>query len=352
MGKHSGDADLNFFELKNAKVHVYTAQPTWTAADEGRLIYVTSAEPDPAKRGFFRGTSSAWVAMGAGGSGGVDVEENGTSIVVGATPLDFQTDEADGRAFAKVIDDGGAADIEIDKQINHDDLAGSVGPVPTGFVFDATVYRACEVIYTIEKETGELETGHIMILHDGSNAGVVVTRIDTSAAAFGGGAAGVVFSADIDGNDCRLLYTETNGDKFNFQAKPRPIRINTPPAPQTVTVAFASASSFFDASVVASHNINVEITTSDGLALAAPVSVDVRDLLTGSGTPGVDYNMATPQTLNWSAGEANGTAKSAVIDVLGNNSDETVDLDLDNASGATEGAQNTHTVNLISAGAS
>ncbi len=347
MGKHSGDSDLGFFELKNAKIHEYDAQPIWTANDEARLIYVNVNEPTPAKRGYFRGSSSQWDNFGSGGSAGVDIEENGVVTVAAATPLDFQTDVAGGKPFADIVVDGSGADIEIDKQINYDGLAGSVGPVPTGFTFDNTVYRACELIYTLEKDTGELEAGHIMMLHDGSVAGVVVTRRGSEVLPFTQGHPAVQFSADISGNDCRLLYTETNGNPFNIQVKPRPIRINTPPAPQTVTVQFSVASSSFPGDTGGAQNIGVSIITSDGNPLAGAVTVDVADLLTGSAINPTDYTMTTPQTLNWIGGDADGTVKNAVLTVAGvNGPTGTVDLELDNESGASQGVQNTHLVTI------
>lgn len=278
---------------------------------------------------------------------GVDTLENSTPILANAEDLDFLSDVAGGKPFVDLTNNSPTAEIEVDKQINYDGLSGGASGQPTGFTFDRTIYRACEVIYTIEKTGGELETGHIMILHDDSVAGVVVTRRGTELAPFAQGDPGVTFSADVSGNDCRLLYDEVNGDDFNLQVKPRPIRLN---APQTVTVEFVNATSFFDHSVDSGNqDIGVQITTSDGQPLVAPVSVDVRDLLTGTApTPGA-YTFSTPQTLNWSGGEANGTVKNAVINIVAFGGTGTVDLDLDNASGATEGAPNAHEVTIVGA---
>ena len=120
-------------------------------------------------------------------------------------------------------------------------------------------------------------------------------------------------------------------------------------ATQTVTVQYTAPSQNLDGSIPFSYNVAVSIITSDGNPLVAPVSVDVRDLLTGTAVNPTDYTMTTPQTLNWSASEADGTVKNATINVAGANSPgvRTVNLDLNNASGATEGAQNTKVINII-----
>lgn len=125
--------------------------------------------------------------------------------------------------------------------------------------------------------------------------------------------------------------------------------INANVAPQTVTVQFTAGNFNFDNTFqTGDQNIGVSIITSDGNPLVAPVSVDVRDLLTGSAGGGT-YSMTTPQTLNWSASEADGTVKNAVINVVAFGPDGTVDIDLDNASGASEGVQNTALVGIFGA---
>jgi len=352
MGKHSGDDDLNFFELKNAKVHIYTAQPTWVAADEGRLIYVTVAEPDPAKRGFFKGTDSGWVNMATGGIGGVDVEENDALIVAGATPLDFVSDIAGGKEFAEVIDDGvGGVEIEVDKQIDYLELAGSVGPVPTGFTFDAETYRACEVIYAIEKYDGKLETGHIMMMHDNVVAGVVVTRRGSELLPFTEGNPAVVFSADIDTGPnpdvCRLLYTETDGQKFHLGVKPRPIRPN-----QIVNVEFVLSASLIVDDVPSTHQVDIRINTSDGNPVGAPGGAggQATDVGTGSAGAGIDYTFAI-QNPNWLQGALDGDIISVDVVILGTDVDATIDLGLAAIFGCRLGPTTTHIVTLQSAGA-
>ena len=116
---------------------------------------------------------------------------------------------------------------------------------------------------------------------------------------------------------------------------------------QTVTVQFTGATTETPGDVAQTVNIPVSILTSNGGTLEVGVSVDVRDLLTGSAGNPADYTMTTPQTLTWASGEADGATKNAVLNTSGaNNPDGTVDLDLDNALGATEGAQNTHEVTI------
>ena len=130
------------------------------------------------------------------------------------------------------------------------------------------------------------------------------------------------------------------------------LTIDPPAPPQTVTVEFVAANFNFAGDTPGAQSIGVTIITSDGQPLVNPVQVDVRDLLTGSASTPGDYTMATPQTLNWAASDPDGTIQSAVITIAGvNGPTETVDLDLDNVVGATEGAQNTATVFIINIGA-
>lgn len=278
------------------------------------------------------------------GSGAVDVEENDVLVVSAANPLDFVSDIAGGKPFAEVIDDGGGGvEIEVDKQIDYGPLAGGVGPVPTGFTFDATIYVACEVIYYLLKVTGELESGHIMMVHDGTNAGVVVVKRDSTVLPFTQGDPAVQFSADVNAGDCRLLYTETNGDELYLSVKPRPIR-----PPQIITIEFESAGSSVLAAVPTDWTWNIVISTSDGLPTRQQASVDVVDLLTGS-ADGLDYTMATPQNLVFPPGTVDGSTFSAGLSVLGNNENDDVDTGLQNVVGAILGAQTTHRITLLGA---
>jgi hypothetical protein len=120
---------------------------------------------------------------------------------------------------------------------------------------------------------------------------------------------------------------------------------------QTVTVQFTAPQTFTPGDIAQPVNVGVSIITSDAQPLVNPVSVDVRDLLTGSANNPVDYTMVTPQTLNWAPADPSGTVKNAVLNTTGVNTggDPTVDLDLDGAVVAAEGAQNTHQVVLVTA---
>jgi hypothetical protein len=122
-----------------------------------------------------------------------------------------------------------------------------------------------------------------------------------------------------------------------------------PVPPQTVTVQFIGASTAVSGDTPTLVNIGVSIITSDLLPLVAPVSVDVRDLLTGTAATPLDYTMVTPQTLNWLAAAPSGQVQNATLNTTGVNTggDPTVNLDLDAAVGATEGVQNIHQVTLI-----
>lgn len=131
-----------------------------------------------------------------------------------------------------------------------------------------------------------------------------------------------------------------------------PFELN--PVVQTVTVQFVSAASSAGGDLPSAQPLSVSIITSDGNPLVAPVSVDVRDTFLGTAGSGLDYTMATPQTLNWNIGDADGTVKDATVNVLGANSpDCTVNADLDPGSpaGATLGGQTTHTFTIINIGA-
>jgi hypothetical protein len=292
---------------------------------------------------------ATWQNVGGSGGGGVSVEENSVSVLVGAKPLDFLTDIAGGKPFADLVVDGNGVDIQIDKQINYGPLAGSVGPVPTGFSFDAETYRACEVIYYLVKASGELESGHIMMVHDGADAGVVVTKRDSSVLPFTQGDPGVTFTADVNTatnpDVCRLLYTEANGDALYLSVKPRPIRPT-----QIITLQFVASSSAVVADVPSGWTWNIEINTSDGLATNQQVTVNVVDLLTGTAN-GLDYTMVTPQALVFAIGSIDGATQSAALSVLGNNQNDTVITGFTTLVGAVFGANTVHTINLQEAGA-
>jgi len=130
------------------------------------------------------------------------------------------------------------------------------------------------------------------------------------------------------------------------------VTINNAVPAQTVTFEFILASYFMLNDFPKSENIGVRVVTSDGNALAIPASVEVHDLLTGSAaTPG-DYTMTTPQTLNWSAAEADMTVKNATVNLSGANGPTVaVNVDLQNPVGGTEGGQNTAVLDIQPGGA-
>ena len=125
-----------------------------------------------------------------------------------------------------------------------------------------------------------------------------------------------------------------------------------PPPAQTVTVQFDGDSLVTPGDTPGDVSIPVSIITSDGEVLEAGVSVDVRDLGTGSANTPTQYTMSTPQTLEFPIGSASGSQQVAILTNTGiNGATGTVDLDLDNPDGATLGAQSTYTVTIVNIGA-
>jgi len=277
---------------------------------------------------------------------GADVQENDVSEEDPVDTLNFLTDIAGGKPFADLSNpSAGQVDVEIDKQIDYGPLAGLGNDAPTGFSFVAATYRSCEVVYYLEKVTGETEAGTIVMTHDGTNAGVTVVKRDSSVAPLTAGAPGVTFSADINAGNCRLLYTETNDDVMHLSVKARPIR-----PPQIITVEFSLASSNVVADVPKAWTWNIIITTSDGLPTRQSVDVDVIDDGTGS-ADGSDYTMSSPQSFNFPAGTTDGSTLSPSLSVLGNNENDDVDTSLANLTGAIYGTNTTHQINLQAGGA-
>jgi len=124
------------------------------------------------------------------------------------------------------------------------------------------------------------------------------------------------------------------------------------PAGQTVTLGFQSGSSLKDGDKVASANIIVFITTSDGLELDHEVTVDVSRT-GGTAIDGVDFNFTSPTTLTFIAGSLNGETLSADVSILGaNNPDCTVILGLSNptGSGTTISGITSHTLTIAFVG--
>ena len=102
----------------------------------------------------------------------------------------------------------------------------------------------------------------------------------------------------------------------------------------------------------ATPSLDVDVVLFTASPLAAPVTVDVVDLLTGTASPsGVDYTFASPETLTFAIGSTNGTTLSATLspaDDLIIEGDETVQLELQGVTGpAVIVAPTAHTVTII-----
>lgn len=92
--------------------------------------------------------------------------------------------------------------------------------------------------------------------------------------------------------------------------------------------------------------ITVTVTRTGGSDGAA--TVDVSDASSGTATSGTDYTAITTTTLSWADGES--TAKTVAVSVIADGAveaDETVDLALDNVTGATLGATTSTTVTIL-----
>jgi hypothetical protein len=93
-------------------------------------------------------------------------------------------------------------------------------------------------------------------------------------------------------------------------------------------------------------DITVTVTRTGGSDGAA--TVDVSDASSGTATSGTDYTAITTTTLSWADGES--TAKTIAVSVIADGADEpdeTVDLALGNATGATLGTTTASTVTIL-----
>ena len=109
------------------------------------------------------------------------------------------------------------------------------------------------------------------------------------------------------------------------------------PVTQTASVSFSPTSDNTSSEFPSTYNVTVQLTTSDSQLLITEVTVDVTDLLTGSGTPAVDYTFAEPATITFPVGSPNLSTDTVPLSVLGANQFDDVDLGLENAVGATIG---------------
>ena len=93
-------------------------------------------------------------------------------------------------------------------------------------------------------------------------------------------------------------------------------------------------------------DITVTVTRTDGFAGAA--TVEVSDAGSGTATSGDDYTAISTTTLSWADGDA--TAKTITVSAIADGAveaDETVNLALGNASGATLGSTTSTTVTIL-----
>jgi hypothetical protein len=173
-----------------------------------------------------------------------------------------------------------------------------------------------------------------------------------------------VGSAFLDENGRKTFQVEEQeGEQQKFQAAVEMvggwrlsnlIEMGEVPEPvvQTVTVQFEESASSTPGDTPSELPILVSITTSDSEILAEEVTVDVRDLGTGTANSPTQYTMDTPQTLTFPAGTASGDTQSAILTNTGvNGVTATVDLDLNNPDGADIGEQNVHIVTIGNIGA-
>ena len=143
----------------------------------------------------------------------------------------------------------------------------------------------------------------------------------------------------------RVNVTNAYGSKLSAHLELNPVV-------QTVLVQFTVPSANVGGDVPSGVNVGVEIITSDGNPLVAPVTIEIHDLLTGSAVPGLDYTMTTPQVLAWAGGEPNGDIKNALISVAGVNSATcVVNANMQNPVGAAIGAPSTYDLTIINIGA-
>lgn len=125
---------------------------------------------------------------------------------------------------------------EPEQQFSLVDISG--GPVPTGFEFDDTAYRAVELFYTLEVVDGGKETGKITILNnvygtpDISHVRLVSTYW---------GDPQIAFSADISGNKVRLIYTNSGGSPASLKLKSKNTTLtpDTGPIVKEITVEYS-----------------------------------------------------------------------------------------------------------------
>ncbi len=115
-------------------------------------------------------------------------------------------------------------------------------------------------------------------------------------------------------------------------------------------IAFQAATSATANEAAGNHNVTVVLTLPGG-PIGAPLTVQVVDQLTGSATSGTDYTaLASPVTVTFATGSANGATQTVAIPVLTDllvEGGETVRLQLQNPSApAVLGAQQLHVATI------
>lgn len=122
------------------------------------------------------------------------------------------------------------------------------------------------------------------------------------------------------------------------------LTINDNDVVATITARFEFAGYFEFVFFPASHTFNVVIETSDMAPTAAPASLDVSDLLTGSAIPGVDYTAFGIQPLLIPMGTVHGTMFPFVISgIIPPPFAKTINFGLGNNVGCLIGAPGTYT---------
>lgn len=123
----------------------------------------------------------------------------------------------------------------------------------------------------------------------------------------------------------------------------------------TATVAFALAASSVSESVASgSHDVTVNLSIPSGGTLAHPVSVNFRNLGSGTADSG-DFNFNTsPKTVTFAAGSSAGSqvVSIAILDDLHVEGDDTIETDLNNLADGTNGqvsigTPGAHTVTIL-----
>lgn len=122
---------------------------------------------------------------------------------------------------------------------------------------------------------------------------------------------------------------------------------------ETASVQFVLANSAVAEDVAGGqHNVTVRLNTTVGTTLAAAVSVDVADLLSGNATEGVgnDYTYTSPTNVQFDIGDTNDATRDITLTILNDAAaelDELVNLQLQNIAGAATIFAADHQVSIL-----